>query len=49
MLAFLNPESEMYTGKVILELLDAKSFHEEMLFHNQLILNGQISYKRTFI
>lgn len=31
-LAFLNPESEMYTGKVILELLDAKSFHEEMLF-----------------
>ena len=22
----------MYTGKVILELLDAKSFHEEMLF-----------------
>lgn len=31
-LAFLNPESSMYTGKVILELLDAKAFHEEMLF-----------------
>lgn len=30
-LAFLNPESELYTGDVILELLDAKSFHEEML------------------
>ena len=31
-LAFLNPDSGLYTGKISLELLDAKSFHEEMLF-----------------
>lgn len=29
-LAFLNKDSQMYTGEVVLELLDAKNMHEEL-------------------